>query len=199
MIDRIGKALVQAAAAFLIGGLTACVLLNWIVRNMQDGQAGMAAAFGGFYVACLVAVVTFIVSIVRSRNCRRGPEQQGSQPEVRMKLIFAGLLLVAASSLSFGQSQTSWDGFVTDTHCGTNCQRTSAMTPDKACVRRFVKQGSKYGLWYGKSVYVLEPQSKAAKFAAENVRVTGSMIDGTIHIASITHIAGQTTSHHPGL
>jgi hypothetical protein len=108
-----------------------------------------------------------------------------------MRTLFAALLLFSFSSIGFAQSPSSWDGFVTDTHCGTHCQRTSAMTPDKACVRRCVRQGSKYGLWYGNDVYVLEPQSQAAKFAAESVRVTGSMVDGTIHIASIVRISGQ--------
>ncbi|HEY6273819.1 MAG TPA: hypothetical protein VIX19_17710, partial [Terriglobales bacterium] len=39
--------------------------------------------------------------------------------------------------------------FVTDTHCGTNCQVTKDMTPDKKCVKRCVREGSKYGLWVG--------------------------------------------------
>ena len=106
-----------------------------------------------------------------------------------MRSLSFVLLLISFGSIGIAQSPTTWDGFVTDTHCGTNCQRTSAMTPDKACVRRCVKAGSKYGLWHGKSVYVLEPQAQAAKFAAENVRVTGSMVDGTIHIQSIARIA----------
>ena len=83
---------------------------------------------------------------------------------------------------------STWNGFVTDTHCGTNCQRTSAMTPDLACIRRCVKQGSKYGLWSGNHVYTLEPQSRAAKFAAENVRVTGNLANDTIYIQSIDPI-----------
>ena len=62
------------------------------------------------------------------------------------------------------------------------------MTPDRGCVRRCVKQGSKYGLWYGNHVYELEPQSKASKFAAENVRVTGELANDTINIKSITQV-----------
>jgi hypothetical protein len=102
--------------------------------------------------------------------------------------------MLATASLAWADGPVTWDGFVTDTHCGTNCQRTSAMTPDKACVRRCVKAGSKYGLWYGKSVYVLEPQAKAAKFAAENVRVSGDLVEGTIHIRSIALIPEQNTA-----
>jgi hypothetical protein len=108
-----------------------------------------------------------------------------------MKYLLTALLLLLSGSLgqsgspAFAQNQSTWDGFVTDTHCGTHCQRSSAMTPDPACVRRCVRQGSKYGLWHGNHVYVLEPQSEAAKFAAENVRVTGDLSNDTIHIKSI--------------
>ncbi len=104
-----------------------------------------------------------------------------------MKILLITVLL-AGSQIGHAQSPGTWEGLVTDTHCGTNCQRTSAMTPDRACVRRCVKQGSKYGLWYGNHVYLLEPQSKALKFAAENVRVTGDMANDTINIKSITQI-----------
>jgi hypothetical protein len=78
-----------------------------------------------------------------------------------------------------------WTGYVTDTHCGTNCQRTSDMKPDRQCIETCIKKGSKYGLWSGKQVYVLEPQAKAAKFAAENVEVKGTIVENTIHITSI--------------
>ena len=102
-----------------------------------------------------------------------------------MKHALAILPLLMLGSLCLAQNQKTWDGFITDTHCGTNCQRTSDMKPDKACVRLCVRKGSKYGLWYGNHVYELEPQAKAARFAAENVRVTGEMTNHTIQIRSI--------------
>jgi hypothetical protein len=101
------------------------------------------------------------------------------------------ITLLFAAAISVGQAQTAtktWDGFVTDTHCGTNCQRTSAMTPDRACVRLCVRKGSKYGLWYGNHVYALEPQSKAARFAAVKVHVVGELSNDVITITSITPI-----------
>ncbi|MGC2215824.1 MAG: hypothetical protein WA602_21665 [Silvibacterium sp.] len=109
-----------------------------------------------------------------------------------MKYLCTVLLFLASGSFGFAQNQSAWDGFVTDTHCGTHCQRTSTMSPDRACVRRCVRQGSKYGLWHGNHVYVLEPQSKAAKFAAENVRVIGDLSNDTIHIKSIARIPQQS-------
>jgi hypothetical protein len=106
-----------------------------------------------------------------------------------MKRVSALMPLLVLSSLCLAQSPKSWEGFVTDTHCGTNCQRDSDMKPDRACVRLCVRKGSKYGLWYGNHVYELEPQAKAAKFAAENVRVTGELENDRIRIQSIAPIA----------
>ena len=106
-----------------------------------------------------------------------------------MKLLCATVVFFAFGSFVFPQSQGAWDGYVTDTHCGTHCQRTSSMTPDRDCVRRCVRQGSKYGLWHGNHVYVLEPQSEAARFAAESVRVTRNLSSDTIHIKSIVRIS----------
>jgi hypothetical protein len=110
-----------------------------------------------------------------------------------MNAISVLVTLLMLTPFCFGQSQKTWDGFVTDTHCGTNCQRSSDMRPDRACVRVCVRKGSKYGLWYGNHVYELEPQAQAAKFAAENVRVTGEMTNDVIRIQSIALIPGQTT------
>lgn len=110
-----------------------------------------------------------------------------------MKTLSILILVLARASLGASPARTTWDGFVTDTHCGTHCQRTSAMTPDRACVQRCVRQGSKYGLWYGDHVYVLEPQSEAARFAAENVRVTGKLSQDTIRIQSIARISSAVS------
>src|SRR5262249_7197429 len=98
------------------------------------------------------------------------------------------IVLFPRTSMVDAQSATpqkTWQGFVTDTHCGTNCQVTKSMTPDKKCVYRCVREGSKYGLWVGHHVYELEPQSKAARYAATDVSVTGTLDGETIHIASI--------------
>jgi len=56
------------------------------------------------------------------------------------------------------------------------------MTPDKKCIDRCVRKGSKYGLWVGHHVYVLERQSKAAQYAGRDVAVTGALDGGTIRI-----------------
>jgi hypothetical protein len=102
-----------------------------------------------------------------------------------VKRILITISLFAFSSLCFAQNQKSWDGFITDTHCATHCQRTSDMKPDKHCVRLCVRRGSKYGLWQGNHVYPVEPQTKLAQFAAEDVQLTGTMSNGVIQIESI--------------
>jgi hypothetical protein len=99
--------------------------------------------------------------------------------------IMALVLQTGMGEAQNGKSQQTWQGFVTDTHCGTNCQVTKNMTPDKKCVDRCVREGSKYGLWVGNHVYTLEPQSKAARYAARDVTVTGTLDGETIHINSI--------------
>lgn len=63
MILRIVKALLYGVAAFFAAGIVSCMAFTYMVRNSHDGQAGMAAAFGGIYAGGLVGIVTFIVSI----------------------------------------------------------------------------------------------------------------------------------------
>src|SRR5258708_19876172 len=99
------------------------------------------------------------------------------------------LLVVLSPSKGAAQSRGShqtWQGYVTDTHCGTNCQVTKDMPPDKKCIDRCVRKGSKYGLWVGHHVYELEPQSKAAHYSGRDVAVTGALRGDTILFYSIT-------------
>ena len=101
------------------------------------------------------------------------------------------LLLLSFVMSTSGMDDFTWTGYVTDTHCGTNCQRTTDMKPDLECIQRCVRKGSKYGLWSGNHVYVLEPQQQALSFAAQNVRVTGKQRGNTIHIVSIQAVPGR--------
>jgi hypothetical protein len=103
------------------------------------------------------------------------------------KLTILGALLLLFLTLPPARTQTTnspqtWQGFVTDTHCGTNCQVTKDMKPDKKCIDRCVREGSKYGLWVAHHVYELEPQRKAAGYAGREVAVTGTFGGETIHI-----------------
>lgn len=105
-------------------------------------------------------------------------------------IMLASWIIVLVVHTGLGEAQNAksqqiWQGYVTDTHCGINCQVTKAMTPDKKCVNRCVREGSKYGLWVGQHVYELEPQGKAARYAASDVTVMGTLDGETIHIKSI--------------
>jgi hypothetical protein len=105
------------------------------------------------------------------------------------------LLLLGSSALTQQTQQQTWVGYVTDTHCGTNCQVTKNMTPDLKCIRRCVQKGSKYGLWSGDKVYILEPQAKAMKFAAQNVKINGTISGETIQIAEIELLSPTDVKH----
>jgi hypothetical protein len=110
------------------------------------------------------------------------------------KLLLAGTL-VSGVALAGGDKSKTWTGYVTDTHCGTNCQRTSNMKPDRKCIEECIRKGSKYGLWSGKQVYVLEPQAQAAKFTAQNVQVEGEMANGIIRVTSIRAVSSPEIGH----
>jgi hypothetical protein len=112
--------------------------------------------------------------------------QKGRTMDARATIMF---LLAAVFYSDVQTPAKAWDGFITDTHCGTNCQRTSAMTPDRACVRSCVRKGSKYGLWYENHVYALEPQSEVSRFVAEKVHIVGYLSNDVITIRSITPIS----------
>jgi hypothetical protein len=108
--------------------------------------------------------------------------------------LFVGLSLqIGTNGAQSVSSRQTWQGFVTDTHCGTNCQVTKDMKPDKKWIDRCVRNGSKYGLWVEHHVYGLEPQNEAAHYAAKDVSVTGTLDGETIHIDSIKLINPPTT------
>jgi membrane associated rhomboid family serine protease len=65
-MKRAAVATVYAIGAFVIVCFASCEGLMYTVRNSNDGQAGMGAAFGGFYAGILAAIVTFVVSFRRN-------------------------------------------------------------------------------------------------------------------------------------
>lgn len=87
-------------------------------------------------------------------------------------LLFAGSLnsLAAAS----GPAQT-WKGYVTDTYCGFNRVNKA---PTKFCTLECLKnEQAKYAFYNfaDKKVYILNPQSEAAKYAGQTVTVKGTV------------------------
>lgn len=95
-----------------------------------------------------------------------------------MKTLFFAFALA-----SFGESFT---GVVTDTMCGAKHTMMKDQ-PDDKCVKMCVKGSSEYGLFDGKNVFKLSDQSKPAKYAAQKVKVTGTL-DPNTKVIKVTAI-----------
>ena len=80
---------------------------------------------------------------------------------------------------------------VTDTMCGATHTMMKDQ-PDDKCIRMCVKGSSEYALFDGQNVYHLSDQSKPAKFAAQKVKVTGTLDPKTktIKLRSIEPASG---------
>lgn len=86
-------------------------------------------------------------------------------------LFFAGCLAVLAAN----RPSRTWKGYVTDTYCGFNRVNKA---PTKSCTLECIKnEHAKYAFYNfaDKRVYVLNPQSEAAKYAGKTVTVTGTV------------------------
>ena len=89
--------------------------------------------------------------------------------KLTLLLFAAGLTLVAAPK--------TFTGVITDTMCGAD-HAAMHVSPDSKCVRECVKMNPakfKYALYDGKNVYTLSDQKTPAQFAAEKVKVTGTL------------------------
>jgi len=69
-------------------------------------------------------------------------------------------------------SAETFTGVVTDTMCGA---KHTMGQPDEKCVQMCVKGSSEYALFDGQNVYKLSDQKTPAKFAAQKVKVTGTL------------------------
>jgi hypothetical protein len=80
----------------------------------------------------------------------------------------------------------TFTGTVTDTMCGAKHTMMKDQ-PDNACVKMCVKGSSEYALFDGENVFRLTDQSTPRKFAAQKVKVTGTLDQKkkTIKISSI--------------
>ena len=95
-----------------------------------------------------------------------------------MRAFFYTLLL-GATLLAAGPSQT-YTGVITDTMCGA--KHNMGITPDSKCVRECVKSDPKkwkYALLVGNELYILSDLQTPERFAAQKVRVTGTLFEKT--------------------
>ena len=100
------------------------------------------------------------------------------------------VLVLAAASLSAAQSTQTFTGVISDDMCARAGHRAMRMGPtDAECTTACVMiHGSSYVLVDGKNVYILSDQTTPEQFAAQKVRVIGTLDakTSTIHVDSIT-------------
>lgn len=94
------------------------------------------------------------------------------------------LTLFAAATLFAGSVPQTFTGVVTDSMCGVH-HAMMHDPPDAKCVRDCVKAHAKYVLWDGKNTYQLSDQQAPAKFAARQVKITGTLKAGSIEVSKI--------------
>jgi hypothetical protein len=105
-----------------------------------------------------------------------------------MKHLIWSLLAVAALSAAPGKQ--TFTGLITDDMCGKAGHSQMRMGPtDAECTTACISaHGATYVLYDGKQVYALSDQRTPEQFAAQKVRVTGTL-DGktkTIQVESIS-------------
>jgi hypothetical protein len=104
-----------------------------------------------------------------------------------MKHLISSLLAVAALSAAPGKQ--TFTGIITDDMCGKAGHSQMRMGPtDAECIIACIgAHGATYVLYDGKEVYTLSDQRTAEQFAAQRVRVTGTLDarTRTIHVESI--------------
>ena len=105
-----------------------------------------------------------------------------------MKPLIA--ILLAAAALSAAQGKQTFTGTIADDMCATAGHASMRMGPtDAECTIACVaSHGAPYVLYDGKNVYTLSDQQTPEKFAAQKVRVTGTLDAKTrkIQVDSIT-------------
>jgi len=83
--------------------------------------------------------------------------------------------------MTLAAAPATFTGIITDSMCGAN-HKPMHMSPESKCVRECVKMDPakfKYALYDGEHVYTLSDQKTPAAFAAEKVKVTGTLDKST--------------------
>ena len=92
-----------------------------------------------------------------------------------MKHLISSLLAVAALSAAPGKQ--TFTGIITDDMCGKAGHSQMRMGPtDAECTTACISaHGATYVLYNGKEIYTLSDQRTPEQFAAQKVRVTGTL------------------------
>jgi hypothetical protein len=104
--------------------------------------------------------------------------------KVGLTLMFAAMVTAALAA--------TFTGVITDTMCGAKHEMMKGQ-PDDQCVKMCAKGQSDYALFDGKTVIKLSDQKTPAKFAAQKVKVTGTLVPkaNTIKVSSIEPAGGK--------
>lgn len=91
-----------------------------------------------------------------------------------LALVFSVGLTVAADA------PKTYTGIITDSMCLTN-HKMMSITPESKCARECVNKSKevKYVLYDGKNTYKLSDQKTPEQFAAQKVKVTGTLFAKT--------------------
>jgi hypothetical protein len=103
------------------------------------------------------------------------------------------LLAAAIATTIAAADQQTFTGVITDTMCGKSHGMVAGQ-PDDKCVAMCVKgSSSQYALFDGKSVLKLSDQKTPVKYAAQRVKVTGTLNEKTqtIKVSSIEPEGGS--------
>jgi len=102
-------------------------------------------------------------------------------------LATAALLGTVSMLAQTSGAQKTLTGVVSDAMCGqTHMMKDKS---DAECLRYCVKQGSKYALVVGKTIYTLEGhEAELDKYAAQKVTVKGTVKGETVTVESISPI-----------
>jgi hypothetical protein len=96
------------------------------------------------------------------------------------------LLTTMFAALAVAGKTETFTGVITDTMCGANHNMMKDHPADQ-CVKLCSKGQYSYALYDGSSIFKLSDQKTPAKFAAQKVKVTGTLDQktNTIKVSSI--------------
>ena len=101
-----------------------------------------------------------------------------------MKKLVGAFFLVCALVANMAAANQTWDGWVSDTQCGAKV--------DKACSKKCLEQGAELVfVTSDKNVIQVTNPDKLKGLEGDHVKLTGTLKDGMITVASVTPIKGK--------
>ncbi len=93
------------------------------------------------------------------------------------------VILLSAAGLSAAQGTQTFTGIITDEMCAETHAPMRMGPTDAECTTACVlAHGTRYALWDGKDVYILSDQKTPEQFAAQKVRIAGTLNAKTMTI-----------------